>query len=265
MNFEEITLQEEDRKHLAYIMETSLRVHRRSHFFSWTQGPLQTLLPHEILICGLRENPQSPMYLERFTATRYFREEHFHEFCNPLSGLFTDMVSNWQKSGQPCLFPTPELGPGMVSCEPRWLPLLNTLELRNIAGHGVRWADGSVKAFFSFSRLGVPLDIQIAYFICLLIPCIFTTFARVLAEECGTGNKLFNPAIVTLNPLKPREVEVLEWVREGKSNSEIGQILQLSQHTVKNHIQKIMKKLEVKTRGQAVTRAISLGNIKNHP
>lgn len=57
---------------------------------------------------------------------------------------------------------------------------------------------------------------------------------------------------------------MLEWVREGKSNAEIGQILQLSQHTVKNHVQKIMKKLEVKTRGQAVTRAISLGNIKNH-
>ena len=264
MNFEEITLQEEDRKHLAYILETSLRVHRRSHFFSWAQGPLQTLLPHEILICGLREDPHSPMYLERFTATRYFREEHFHALCNPLSGLFTHMIANWQKNGQPCLLPAAELRPGMVSCESTWLPLLDTLELRNIAGHGVRWADGSVKAFFSFSRVSAPLDIHIAHFMCILVPCIFTTFARVLAEECETGNKLFNPAITTVNPLKPREVEVLEWVREGKSNSEIGQILQLSPHTVKNHVQKIMKKLQVKTRGQAVTRAIGLGTIKNH-
>lgn len=260
---EEIMLQAEDQKNLAYIIETSLRVQRRSHFFSWVQGPLQTLLPHDILICALRHTPEGDMYTEHFSATRYFRDEHFQAVCKPVDGLLAHMVARWDISGQPCMLPAAKMEPGMVSCESLWADQLQTLELRNIAAHGVRAADGGVKAFFSFSRVSAPLGIQVAHFLRILVPCIFITFSRMLAEERSTGNALCNPAINRIKPLRPREIEVLEWVREGKSNSEIGQILDLSPYTVKNHLQKVMKKFNVGTRGQAVTLAIRLGAIKH--
>src|SRR5437762_13644364 len=41
---------------LALNMDASLRVHARHHFFTWPQGLLQTLLKHELLICGLRSS-----------------------------------------------------------------------------------------------------------------------------------------------------------------------------------------------------------------
>src|SRR4026207_1166603 len=34
-------------------LDASLRVHARAHFFSWTQGLLQSLIRHELLICTL--------------------------------------------------------------------------------------------------------------------------------------------------------------------------------------------------------------------
>ena len=34
-------------------LDASLRVHGRAHFFSWTQGLLQSLIRHELLICTL--------------------------------------------------------------------------------------------------------------------------------------------------------------------------------------------------------------------
>src|SRR5262245_33838126 len=34
-------------------LDASLRVHARAHFFSWTQGLLQSLIRHELLICML--------------------------------------------------------------------------------------------------------------------------------------------------------------------------------------------------------------------
>src|SRR6186997_2530195 len=34
-------------------LDASLRVHSRAHFFSWTQGLLQSLIRHELLICTL--------------------------------------------------------------------------------------------------------------------------------------------------------------------------------------------------------------------
>ncbi|MFX6645087.1 LuxR C-terminal-related transcriptional regulator, partial [Acinetobacter baumannii] len=58
--------------------------------------------------------------------------------------------------------------------------------------------------------------------------------------------------------LSARELQVLDWVREGKTNHEIGQILDISPLTVKNHIQKILRKLDVTNRAQAVARLAAL-------
>ena len=44
----------------------------------------------------------------------------------------------------------------------------------------------------------------------------------------------------------------MEWVRMGKTNQEIGMILNISAFTVKNHLQRIFKKLDAMNRAQAV-------------
>jgi DNA-binding CsgD family transcriptional regulator len=44
----------------------------------------------------------------------------------------------------------------------------------------------------------------------------------------------------------------MEWVGKGKTNPEIGMILNISPFTVKNHLQRIFKKLDVMNRAQAV-------------
>jgi DNA-binding CsgD family transcriptional regulator len=48
--------------------------------------------------------------------------------------------------------------------------------------------------------------------------------------------------------LSPREQQVAEWIGEGKSNEEIAIILGISAHTVKNHLDKIFRKLGVENR-----------------
>lgn len=59
--------------------------------------------------------------------------------------------------------------------------------------------------------------------------------------------------------LSGMELRILEWVREGKSNSEIGTIIGKTQWAVKYHMASIMKKLDVSSRTQAVSQAISRG------
>src|SRR5262249_15146059 len=71
--------------------------------------------------------------------------------------------------------------------------------------------------------------------------------------------KLMTPA--TAPPrvsLSPRQRECLQWVRAGKSDWEIGEILGISEHTVKDHLEKGREKLGVRTRTQAVLAAIQL-------
>jgi len=55
--------------------------------------------------------------------------------------------------------------------------------------------------------------------------------------------------------LTPREREVLQWLREGKRNREIGTILGLSPRTVGKHIENVFSKLGVETR-TAAARAV---------
>ncbi len=53
-----------------------------------------------------------------------------------------------------------------------------------------------------------------------------------------------------------REVTILTLIAEGMSDSQIGQELNLSPKTINYHVENIKRKLEVKTRIQAVAYAL---------
>lgn len=241
----------EDRDRLLYILETSLEVLKASQFFAWTQGPLQGLLPHEILICGMAEAPGRTLRLRYFTATRYFKPEHFEAAANPRQGLVTRVIRHWAAVRSPCLVPTPAEA---CPCDAEWPEQLHRLELRSMAAHGIAAADGGVHAWFGLFRVGEP-DLRMAHFLELLLPSMAAAYARVLQGENGIAGKF-----ASMHPLLTgRELQVLELVRDGLSNTRVGERLGLSAMTAKNHIQNIRRKLGVKTRGQAVAEAIRLG------
>jgi DNA-binding CsgD family transcriptional regulator len=59
--------------------------------------------------------------------------------------------------------------------------------------------------------------------------------------------------------LSERQLECLAWVQEGKSATDIGQIIGISGRTVEGHLAKVCEALGVRTRIQAVLRASDLG------
>ncbi|MBN2982391.1 response regulator transcription factor [Cohnella algarum] len=79
---------------------------------------------------------------------------------------------------------------------------------------------------------------------------------RVL--EGGTKGK-------RIEPLSPREIEVLELIANGLSNREIGEKLFLALDTVKGHNRRIFEKLQVQRRTEAVARARELNLLTNAP
>jgi LuxR family maltose regulon positive regulatory protein len=66
------------------------------------------------------------------------------------------------------------------------------------------------------------------------------------------------PAQPLIEPLSPRELEVLRLVAEGLSNREIADRLVISVGTVKTHVHNILGKLDVRGRTQAAARAREL-------
>lgn len=59
--------------------------------------------------------------------------------------------------------------------------------------------------------------------------------------------------------LTVREMEVLGWIKQGKSNPEIAKLTYLSENTVRTHLKKIFIKLGVQSRGQALRVAFQKG------
>ena len=58
------------------------------------------------------------------------------------------------------------------------------------------------------------------------------------------------------DPLTEREMQVLKLITEGLYNKEIANILDISERTVKNHVSKIFKKINVTDRTQAAVYAL---------
>lgn len=69
------------------------------------------------------------------------------------------------------------------------------------------------------------------------------------------------PPAPLVEPLTPRELEVLQHLAEGLSNKTIAHRLNISEHTIKFHVNAIMSKLGAQSRTEAVVRATQLGLI----
>ena len=81
---------------------------------------------------------------------------------------------------------------------------------------------------------------------------------RLIAEFAGRPSA-DRPRPTTLNALTPRETEVLRLIARGRSNQEIAAELIVAEQTVKTHIGRILAKLGLRDRAQAVVLAYETG------
>jgi DNA-binding NarL/FixJ family response regulator len=92
----------------------------------------------------------------------------------------------------------------------------------------------------------------------LLAPSI----TRRLVERFTPGSAAPPPVRRELSGLSPRELEVLRLLARGLSNAEIAGELTLAEATAKTHVARILAKLQLRDRVQAVVLAYETGLTK---
>jgi transcriptional regulator EpsA len=231
-------------------LDASLRVHARAHFFSWTQGLLQSLIRHELLICTLCLGKPPAFRADGFSMTTPDPTLFSDVFLRD-TAVATTLLKAWEeKRYQPVAIDTAAtaLGSGAFTRE------LERLGATQLLVHGVHDADGRALTLFTFACRAGSVGPRQMYLAQLLAPSLHAAWVRTqLSRTASAVEKASGQSVLTV-----REQDILKWIYLGKSNFEIGAILKISPLTVKNHVQKILRKLNVVNRTQAIGKSLEL-------
>lgn len=239
---------------LLNVIESSLNISKRHHFFLWAQGELQALLPHESLVCCLHGKNGVCASVQQFSWKPYFAESELGQSVQSGSGRFARLLELWSAAAKPVLIDLAELE-GRFSDDALFAEPLETFSWA--AAHGVRGHDGTAISSFIFFGATESLDKPHSLILELVVPHMHSALVRALAADEDPV------AMVPASAISAREREVLKLISDGKTNPEIAQILYLSPFTVKSHIKNIFKKLNTTSRSQAVALALARGLISS--
>jgi transcriptional regulator EpsA len=230
---------------LVRTVEGALALRHAAQFFVWTQGSLQRLLPHQLLLCGAYQRSSRELRFEVFNNAP-LPPGLAEALSAPGAALTRRLQSDWLAlgGGRPLLLDAAELG----------LPGLAQLLM-----HGVSRPQrpSEIESFFLLAhaeplygpRQGVLLE--------LLTPHLHSGWLRAQAGQPPRPSERA-PLPQAGGGLTERERQVLHGLREGRSNQEIARELAISALTVKNHVQRILRKLGASNRAHAVARAQGL-------
>lgn len=231
-----------------FTIESAVRVTNRAQFYLWAQGGLQGMIPHEILICTIGDIGASCERIE-ICSRLVAQDESLSDILRADGGMLDCLASCWHDK---------QKAPVHVRAEDNSLVAerLGALGYQSALCHGCVEPAGrnevSRGSFFVLLHAGRAPSERSCYLIELLMPYLHTAWLRVCEED---RSFIAKSAAVSW-ALSPREYQVLNLVREGKTNHEIGEVLSISPLTVKNHVQKILRKLGVSNRAQAVAHSV---------
>lgn len=257
----------EDSECLLRIIESAAQVRRRYQFFLWTQADMQRLLPHKLVVCGAYDRGVRDMMFEPLHSLP-LPSDVLGSLADMRMGLTQHLVSVWAEQRQrPLLVDLASCGRHDAVAR-----ALHDCGYDNLLVHGVcrPGRPNELESFFVFGSPEQPLGAAAAHALGVLLPYLHSTYLQVhtlereLSGSAGSS-VYYNGSQVRGVAITEREREILRWVREGMSNHQIGTALNISALTVKNHVQKILRKLGAANRAQAVAKAMAMNLFNNQP
>lgn len=253
---ETIGLSVEERAVFFEVIEPTLSISNQEQFFRWTQTDLQRIFPHGMLACGIGRIGKEGVKARHVMGCN-FPQEYMQTLQRPNGLLNSPILAKWMKEQQPILF-EPNYGIKSNAAHSAWLDNFRRFGLTNLAAHGQCDVNSKTASYYSFSSIPGPLSHRHAYLLKLLVPHLHVALARVVATLPEKAHK----RAPQQSKLIGREKEVLKCLCDGRTNWEIAQVLNISEATVKNHVHRILVRLNVNSRTQAVTKAINFKLIR---
>lgn len=242
---------------LVRAAEAALELRHSAQFFVWSQGSVQLLLPHQLLLCGAYQRSCRELCFELFNNVPLPAGLRAALLARD-GALLPRLQALWLQGGcRPLAVPLAEL----PATEPA-VGLLGAAGHAELLMHGMSRPQrpAELESFFVLAQGGAQrYSPQQRVLLALLLPHLHGGWLRVQAGQPSVAAlPAGGGAASGAGGLTEREREVLRGLREGLSNQQIGQQLDISALTVKNHVQRILRKLGASNRAHAVARALTL-------
>lgn len=239
-----------ERAHLMRALEAACSIQHRGELFLWAQGPLHALLPHGVLVCMLLDAQQGVRYHDCLHAVP-LDEATARELGDPRQGVLARIAQDLRQSGPGTLVLSPD--------EAAAHPLVDAVRSLGLGGgllHSTgRMPDSDGFMVLMLGMAGEPSAHQVLLLQALL-PQLHMGFLRSLVFS-APGHATAGAEPTDDLGLTERQLEILHWVKLGKTNHETALILSVSELTVKNHLQRAFRKLNVHNRAQAVAKLMA--------
>ena len=249
------------------IIQEGIAVRRHLDLLRWLQGEVQHYLPHEIMLAAWGNFGTNFIHYDIVSALPGVKTAHLEPAR--LSPLLRSLYQRWVDMGRmPC---TSRGHSGILyeSSSPQCAFGGALQGMRSSLLHGISDARGHHDCLYVIFSSQHELDRSTLGTMEILLPYLDTALRRVAPlPQVSQQASFLAAALANAGPvlgedeaeisedhgLSKREAEIMDWVKMGKTNAEIGSILCISSFTVKNHLQHIFKKLAVYNRMQAVSK-----------
>ena len=228
------------------IVERLLDVTTPKALANWLENELRPIFPYAACTIALGRTVPD-VSLSTICSTPGFPESLLRSFRVLSDGSATPLLQQWLTLQKPVVV---DLRIEYQGIAPLWLSVLRQQNFKQAAVNGGFDLRGRRLIYICFLDVGINNPDATRRILGIIMPHIVNAVGQVYRSM---RRKQDIPATV----LSLREREILKWVREGKTNKEISDILGLSFKTVKNHVENILSKLGVTNRAEAVAKALS--------
>lgn len=240
-------LSEADRERFLRIVQESLAIDRHFQLFLWLQGEFQRFLPHEVFFAMVGDFATGDVALDIVSPLPKVRTRQCVS-CG-IRSMAQELYARWKRNGYQLMTMTGDIASLVpAKCDCPIGPMIAGNGAMMV--HGLRDGRSGQDALYLLLHPEQVLGDRERRMFAMLLPQIDFACRRVVAIDEDAAARPVLPGKTF--ELSARELEILEWVRLGKTNDEIGSILNISAFTVKNHLQRIYRKMDVLNRAQAI-------------
>jgi transcriptional regulator EpsA len=247
----------EGEKFLRIVAKTS-RIRRHYDLFQLLQGEeIQYFIPHQVLISAWGDFRGRNLELDVISAVQGVRTGRLGSCGDGIGQMLKDIFARWVAGGRrPLLLDNTEAEP-ITKSTCRCALHLTMRRMRSVQVHGFRNERDELDSLYVALN---PVSIKSGpgvgrYFFLVesLIAQVDMAFRKVVALKPATSAARRRTSPKSDN-LSAREQEIIQWITEGKTNAEIAGLLGISAYTVKNHAQRVFRKLGATNRTEAAAR-----------